>query len=146
MALQAGINAYASAAAIPYAGWTIAPGAMAAALAVTEPMAAAIGTLAVAGMAHDGIDSIPETGTWLLKKGERVTTAQTSKRLDDTLNTIQTNTGGASGGGYGLAKPKVDLHVHYDGPVFLNKSHVKSTTRLFMSEIDKELTRRGGVL
>lgn len=99
-----------------------------------------------AGMAHDGIDSIPETGTWLLKKGERVTTAQTSKRLDDTLNTIQTNTGGASGGGYGLAKLKNDLHVHYEGPVFLNKSHIKSTTRLFMSEFNKELTRRGGVL
>ncbi len=87
--LLAGINAYASAAAIPYVGWGLAPGAMAAALAVTEPMAAAVSAAAVAGLAHEGIDSIPETGTWLLKKGERVTTSETSKKLDDVLNRIQ---------------------------------------------------------
>jgi hypothetical protein len=39
-------------------------------------------------MAHDGIDSVPQTGTWLLQKGERVTTAQTSAKLDKTLNNI----------------------------------------------------------
>ncbi|WP_060416144.1 hypothetical protein [Klebsiella pneumoniae] len=41
-----------------------------------------------AGMAHDGIDKIPETGTWLLKQGERVTTARTSAKLDATLEAI----------------------------------------------------------
>lgn len=51
--------------------------------------------VALAGMAHDGIDSIPETGTWLLQKGERVTTAQTSAKLDKTLNDIKSP---ASGG------------------------------------------------
>lgn len=45
--------------------------------------------VALAGMAHDGIDSVPETGTWLLQKGERVTTAETSAKLDDTLSNIQ---------------------------------------------------------
>lgn len=45
--------------------------------------------VALAGMAHDGIDSVPETGTWLLQKGERVTTAQTSAKLDKTLNDIK---------------------------------------------------------
>lgn len=44
--------------------------------------------VALAGMAHDGIDSVPQTGTWLLQKGERVTTAQTSAKLDKTLNNI----------------------------------------------------------
>jgi lambda family phage tail tape measure protein len=44
--------------------------------------------VALAGMAHDGIDSVPQTGTWLLQKGERVTTAQTSAKLDKTLNDI----------------------------------------------------------
>lgn len=43
---------------------------------------------ALAGMAHDGIDSIPETGTWLLEKGERVTTADTSARLDSVLSRV----------------------------------------------------------
>ena len=37
-------------------------------------------------MAHDGIDSVPQTGTWLLEKGERVMTAQTSAKLDSKLN------------------------------------------------------------
>lgn len=44
--------------------------------------------VALAGMAHDGIDSIPETGTWLLQKGERVTTAETSAKLDKTLDSV----------------------------------------------------------
>jgi len=52
-------------------------------------------TMALAGMAHDGIDSIPETGTWLLEKGERVTTAETSAKLDKTLSDIQSGGPGA---------------------------------------------------
>lgn len=50
------------------------------------------------GMAHDGIMSVPKTGTWLLEKGERVTTAETSAKLDQTLNAI------ASGQGKGSTK------------------------------------------
>lgn len=87
----AGINAYASAAAIPYVGWAIAPAAMASALAVTEPMAVAASGFAMAGMAHDGIDAVPKTGTWLLEKGERVMTAQTSAKLDATLDRVTNN-------------------------------------------------------
>lgn len=41
------------------------------------------------GMAHSGIDSVPNTGTWLLEKGERVMTSQTSARLDSTLDHIK---------------------------------------------------------
>lgn len=47
--------------------------------------------LALMGMAHDGIDSIPQDGTWLLQKGERVTTAETSAKLDRTLEDVQRN-------------------------------------------------------
>ena len=39
----------------------------------------------LAGMAHDGMTSIPENGTWLLKKGERVVGDQTNKDLKDFL-------------------------------------------------------------
>jgi len=46
------------------------------------------------GMAHNGIDSVPQTGTWLLEKGERVTTAQTSAKLDQTLDQMSQGTGG----------------------------------------------------
>ncbi|SDO46689.1 hypothetical protein [Pseudomonas jinjuensis] len=88
-ALQAGLAAFASTAAIPIVGPPAAPAAMTAALAVAEPMAAAIGAISLAGMAHDGIDSVPQTGTWLLQKGERVTTAETSAKLDRTLDRVQ---------------------------------------------------------
>ncbi|UIU76529.1 tape measure protein [Escherichia coli] len=43
----------------------------------------------LAGMAHDGIERVPETGTWLLQKGERVVTASTSAKLDATLEKVQ---------------------------------------------------------
>lgn len=52
---------------------------------------ASVGLIAaqsIAGMAHDGIDRVPETGTWLLQKGERVVTAQTSAKLDSTLERV----------------------------------------------------------
>ena len=101
MSLQAGINAYSSAAAIPYTGWIQAPGAMAAAMAATEPAVAQIAALSMVGMAHDGIDSVPETGTWLLRRKERVVTSETSAKLDTVLSDIQARlaSGGGSGGG-----------------------------------------------
>ena len=86
--LQAQLAAYASTAAIPIIGPELAPGAMIAAAAVTEPLVAAIGAASLAGMAHDGIDSVPETGTWLLQKGERVVTSGTSAKLDATLDRV----------------------------------------------------------
>lgn len=83
-AYTAATGAYASASAIPVVGWVLGPVAAAAALA-----AGLANVSAIQGMAHDGIDSIPQTGTWLLEKGERVTTANTSARLDATLARIQ---------------------------------------------------------
>lgn len=85
-AIQAGLNAFTSTAAIPLVGPLAAPAAAATALAFAGGLSSQI-----AGMAHDGIDSVPETGTWLLQKGERVTTAETSAKLDTTLNDIRTN-------------------------------------------------------
>lgn len=99
MSQIAGINAYASAAAIPVTGWAMAPAAMAAALAATTPLIASVAVSSAAmtagggltGMAHNGIDSIPSTGTWLLEKGERVMTADTSAKLDSTLENLRKN-------------------------------------------------------
>ncbi|MEI7252103.1 phage tail tape measure protein [Pectobacterium versatile] len=88
-ALQAQLAAFASTAAIPIIGPAAAPAAMAAAAAVTTPLVAAISASALAGMAHDGIDRVPETGTWLLQRGERVVTAKTSAKLDSTLNKVR---------------------------------------------------------
>jgi lambda family phage tail tape measure protein len=107
--LQAQIAAYASTAAIPIVGPALAPAAMATAAAVTAPLVAAVGTSALAGMAHDGIDSVPETGTWLLQKGERVVTSQTSAKLDETLDRVnQQSTSGAN------FSPVINMNVNGD--------------------------------
>ncbi len=98
-ALQAGLAAFASTAAIPVVGPAAAPAAMAAALTIATPLATAVGLTAMAGMAHDGIDSVPQTGTWLLEKGERVTTAKTSARLDSVLERIDARQRGARSSG-----------------------------------------------
>lgn len=95
---QASLNAYASTAGIPLVGPALAPAAALAATAATAPMVAAVSTMALAGMAHDGIDAVPETGTWLLQKGERVTTAETSAKLDRTLDQLRANSGSGGGG------------------------------------------------
>lgn len=92
-AFQASLAAFASTAAIPIVGPFLAPAAAATAASFAAPLVAGVASSALAGMAHDGIDSIPETGTWLLQKGERVTTAQTSAKLDKTLNDIKSPTG-----------------------------------------------------
>ncbi|WP_288855771.1 tape measure protein [uncultured Pseudomonas sp.] len=95
MSLTAGLNAFASTAAIPIIGPAAAPAAMATAMAITGPLASAVGMTALAGMAHDGIDSVPEDGSWFLQKGERVTTAQTSAKLDAMLSRIDNSLSGA---------------------------------------------------
>ena len=86
VAIQQGI---AMAAANP---WPANLAAMASVAAATASIVSNIGAI---GMAHDGIDSIPQTGTWLLEKGERVTTAETSAKLDKTLSDIQQGGAGA---------------------------------------------------
>lgn len=104
-ASQASLAAYASTAAIPIVGPAAAPAAAAAAALATAPMVATVGAAALAGMAHDGIDAVPETGTWLLQKGERVTTAETSAKLDRTLDQLRANSGGSGGGGINISAP-----------------------------------------
>lgn len=96
-AFQAQLAAFASTAAIPIVGPLLAPAAAASAAGITAPMVAGVAASALAGMAHDGIDDVPETGTWLLQKGERVTTAETSAKLDRTLDDVRSNqsSGGA---------------------------------------------------
>jgi lambda family phage tail tape measure protein len=106
--LQAQIAAYASTAAIPIVGPALAPAAMAAAAAITTPLVAAVGASALAGMAHDGIDSVPETGTWLLQQGERVTTAKTSAKLDATLDRVATQ----STGGGAIYAPNISIPIN----------------------------------
>lgn len=76
----AATGAYASASAIPVVGWVMGP--IAAAAAIAAGMA---NVNAIRGMAHDGIDSVPREGTWLLDKGERVVDRRTNQDLKDYL-------------------------------------------------------------
>ncbi|TWV81510.1 phage tail tape measure protein [Moraxella sp. VT-16-12] len=46
------------------------------------------------GQAHDGIMSVPKSGTWNLEKGERVLPKHTAQNLDNTLNRLQSNSSG----------------------------------------------------
>lgn len=53
------------------------------------------GLYSAVGQAHSGIDRVPKSGTWNLEKGERVVTADTSTRLDATLDAVaRSGTGG----------------------------------------------------
>lgn len=83
----------ASASTIPVVGPFIAPGLAAGAVALQMAQAAMIGSVSFnpVGMAHDGIDRIPEEGSWWLNKGERVLTDQTSAKLDRTLEDVRKN-------------------------------------------------------
>jgi len=76
--------------------WPINLGAMATVAAATAGIVSSIQSVAMVGMAHDGIDSVPKEGTWLLNKGERVTTAETSAKLDRTLDNVQKSQGGGA--------------------------------------------------
>lgn len=128
-ALQAQLAAFASTAAIPIVGPALAPAAMATAATITEPMVAAISAAGLAGMAHDGIDAVPETGTWLLQKGERVTTAGTSAKLDATLERVSrdANTGGVA--------PNIEIHTQVNGdPDARTLQMLKETQRAAVKE------------
>lgn len=91
---MAALNAFTQWIGVPYVGPAVAPAQAIAAAAAAGVFMTAIGS-ALHGQAHDGIDSVPETGTWLLQKGERVTTAKTSAKLDATLDRVANqSTGG----------------------------------------------------
>jgi len=111
--MLAGINAFASTAAIPIVGPMLAPAAMTAATAATSPLAAgaiAAASSTLAGMAHSGLDYIPQEGTWLLDKGERVLSPRQNKDLTSFLSA--TPKGGAAPSR--LNQPaKLDLNFNF---------------------------------
>lgn len=69
--------------------------------------------LSMAGMAHDGIDSIPEEGTWLLDKGERVVDSRTNADLKTYL---------ANGGGSGAANPVATTSTGFKLSLVINNN------------------------
>jgi len=86
------------------------PANIAAMASVAATMGGLVSNIAAIGMAHDGIDSVPSSGTWLLERGERVTTQNTSAKLDAVLSDIQAhlaNGAGTGGGTVVQSNPKI---------------------------------------
>ncbi|WP_024559571.1 phage tail tape measure protein [Franconibacter pulveris 601] len=105
---MAALNAFTQWIGVPYVGPAVAPAQATAAAAAAGVLMIGVST-ALKGQAHDGIDSVPETGTWLLQKGERVTTARTSAKLDATLDRV----GKQSIGGQ-VSNITIPVEVHGD--------------------------------
>ncbi len=80
----AAMGAYEALASIPYVGPFLGAAA-AAGIVATGAVAAA----KVTGIAHDGIDTVPREGTWLLDKGERVVDRRTNEDLKQFLKSQQ---------------------------------------------------------
>ncbi|NWK64116.1 hypothetical protein HYI12_16530 [Acinetobacter sp. SwsAc3] len=85
------------------AAWASAPfpynlPAVATATMETGLLQAAVSALSPVGMAHNGIDSIPKEGTWLLDGGERVLNPNQNKDLTNYLSQAQSNGGQQSQG------------------------------------------------
>jgi len=130
LAIQTGI---AQAAANPFPYNLVA---MASVAAATASIVSNIQSVALTGMAHDGIDAVPETGTWLLQKGERVTTASTSAKLDATLEKVQQQRQGDT-------KKVGDIHFHtsYSGqPDDATMRAIESSNRKMAKQIEQSLT------
>ncbi|MBA6120750.1 phage tail tape measure C-terminal domain-containing protein [Pseudomonas juntendi] len=143
---QAQLAAFASTAAIPLIGPGLAPAAAMAAAAATAPMVAGVASTALMGMAHDGIDSVPREGTWLLQKGERVTTANTSAKLDKTLDEV--SRGSKGGQPEGTGQP-VAVHqvFHVNGDVSPQTvAMIQQGMRQTMSAILQDVGRNGQIM
>ena len=104
---MAALSAFTAWIGVPYVGPVVAPTQALAAAAAAGVFMTAIGS-ALHGQAHDGIDSVPETGTWLLQKGERVTTAKTSAKLDATLDRVANQ----STGGGAIYSPTINIPIN----------------------------------
>ena len=96
---------------------------------------------ALKGQAHDGIDSVPETGTWLLQKGERVTTAKTSAKLDATLDRVNKQTGD----GGGTYSPQIYINGDPDArTIEMLKQAVKEGAQLGYNMVNNDLATGKG--
>ncbi|UYZ94288.1 tape measure protein [Moraxella bovis] len=95
------------------------------------------------GQAHDGIMSVPKSGTWNLEKGERVLPKHTAQNLDNTLNRLQ-------GRGdvkiivnnYSNEKAEVSQQSNGDFLVTIGKQ-MQQIARYEIAEYDRKRKRQG---
>ncbi|MCM5872508.1 phage tail tape measure protein [Klebsiella pneumoniae] len=139
---MAALNAFTQWIGVPYVGPAVAPAQAIAAAAAAGVFMTAIGS-ALHGQAHDGIDSVPETGTWLLQKGERVTTAKTSAKLDATLDRVANQ----STGGGAIYSPTINIPINgnpSDATVALvHKAAAEGAERGYRKAVNSVTTGQG---
>lgn len=138
---MAALSAFTAWIGVPYVGPVVASTQAIAAAAAAGVFMTAIGS-ALHGQAHDGIDSVPETGTWLLQKGERVTTAKTSAKLDATLDRVATqSTGGA------IYAPNISIPINgnpSDATIALvRKAAAEGADRGYKKAVNSVMTGQG---
>lgn len=136
IAIQQGI---ANAMSLPF------PANLAAAATVAAETASIIGNIkaiGLTGMAHDGIASVPEEGTWLLNKGERVLNPQQNKDLTNYLNNRQN---GSSEGNVQISQQI----TFADGAASVNtqgQKQIAESLNNAMNDWARRESRQGGVL
>lgn len=93
------------------------------------------------GQAHDGIMSVPKSGTWNLEKGERVLPKHTAQNLDNTLNRLQGSGGQVINISVTVNNDGSDVQSSHD----MGKSLGNAIKLAVQSELQKE-RRQGGML
>ncbi|HCT9558676.1 TPA: transglycosylase SLT domain-containing protein [Acinetobacter baumannii] len=135
-------NVYTSASLIPMIGPYIAPVLAGAAVAVQVAQAAQIKSVNLTGMAHNGIDSVPKEGTWLLDGGERVLNPNQNKDLTNYLNNRQN---GSSEGNVQISQQI----TFADGSASVNtqgQKQIAESLNNAMNDWARRESRQGGVL
>ncbi len=111
MAIQTGI---ANAMSLPFPANL---GAAATVAMETANIVSTIQSISLVGMAHDGIANVPEEGTWLLNKGERVLNPQDNKAFTNMINN------GGGGGDVTIQVNVTDSGVSTSGGNTQNQSN-----------------------
>ncbi|MFW2098517.1 tape measure protein [Acinetobacter sp. ULE_I057] len=114
--------------------------AAAATVVQTNDLMSAIQGVALTGMAHDGIANVPEEGTWLLSKGERVLNPQDNKALTNMINN------GGGGGDVSIQVNVTDSGVNTSGGNTQNQKQLGDAIGNAVRAVIIQEKRQGGLL
>lgn len=114
--------------------------AAAATVVQTNDLMSAIQGVALTGMAHDGIANVPEEGTWLLNKGERVLNPQDNKAFTNMINN------GSGGGDITIQVNITDSGVNTSGGNTQNQKQLGDAIGNAVRAVIIREKRQGGLL
>ncbi|MFW1969439.1 tape measure protein [Acinetobacter guillouiae] len=114
--------------------------AAAATVVQTNDLMSAIQGVALTGMAHDGIANVPEEGTWLLSKGERVLNPQDNKALTNMINN------GGGGGDVSIQVSVTDSGINTSGGNTQNQKQLGDAIGNAVRAVIIREKRQGGLL